>query len=72
MLPDLVVWPFDISAAEEFGRIATELRRLGRPMQQIDIQVAAIARSLGNTTIVSKDSDLAAVPRLSVENWATV
>jgi tRNA(fMet)-specific endonuclease VapC len=71
MLPDLVVWPFDISAAEEFGRIATELRRLGRPMQQIDIQIAAIARSLGNTTIVSTDRDLVAVPGLTVENWAT-
>jgi tRNA(fMet)-specific endonuclease VapC len=39
-------------------------------MQQIDIQVAAIALSLGNCTVVSSDSDLAAVPGLTVENWA--
>jgi len=39
-------------------------------MQQIDIQVAAIALSLGNCTVVSSDSDLKAIPGLKVENWA--
>ena len=68
-LPDLVVWPFDIPAAEEFGRLAAELRRIGRPIGKIDIQVAAIALSMGNTIVVSADSDLAAVPGLTVENW---
>jgi tRNA(fMet)-specific endonuclease VapC len=58
-------------AAAEFGRLFAELRRVGRPMQQIDIQIAAIALSLGNCVVVSADSDLAAVPGLTVENWAT-
>jgi tRNA(fMet)-specific endonuclease VapC len=69
-LSRLVIWPYSNDAAAEFGRIFAELRRLGRPMQQIDIQVAAIARELGNCTVVSSDSDLAAVPGLTVENWA--
>jgi tRNA(fMet)-specific endonuclease VapC len=64
------VWPFDDNAAFEYARLAAELRRIGRPMQQIDIMIAAIARSLGNCTVVSSDSDLAAVPGLAVENWA--
>jgi len=64
------VWPFDDKAAFEFGRLAAELRRIGRPMQQIDIMIAAIAISLGNCTVVSADSDLPAVPGLTVENWA--
>ncbi|MCY2969024.1 MAG: hypothetical protein NT069_36265 [Planctomycetota bacterium] len=38
-------------------------------MQQIDIQIAAIAMTLGKCTVVSSDSDLAAVPGLKVENW---
>src|SRR4051812_45189441 len=42
-LAELVVWPFEKLAAEEFGRLAAELRRLGRPMGKIDIQIAAIA-----------------------------
>ena len=66
----LVVWPYTNEAAEQFGRVFAELRRIGRPMQQIDIMVAAIAFALGNCTVVSKDTDLAAIPGLEVENWA--
>ena len=71
VLPDLVVWPLTEPAAEAYGRIAAQLRRAGRPMGKIDMLIAAIALSLGNTTVVSADSDLAAVPGLVVENWAT-
>ena len=39
-------------------------------MQQIDIHIAAIARTPGNAVVVSKDADLLAVPGLAVENWA--
>lgn len=66
----LVIWPFETNAAEIYGRLFAELRRMGRPMQQIDIQIAAIAMALGNCTVVSADSDLAAVPGLVVENWS--
>ncbi|MDY3562543.1 type II toxin-antitoxin system VapC family toxin [Gemmata sp. JC673] len=68
--PSLRVWPYTNEAAEEYGRIAAELRRTGRPMQQIDIQIAAIAFSLGNCTVVTTDSELSAVPGLRVESWA--
>ena len=34
------------------------------------IQLAAIALTLGNCTVVTTDSDLAAVPGLRTENWA--
>jgi tRNA(fMet)-specific endonuclease VapC len=40
-------------------------------MQAIDIQIAAIALSLGNCTVVTTDTDLSAVAGLSVENWAS-
>jgi tRNA(fMet)-specific endonuclease VapC len=63
-------WPFDRAAAEEFGRIDAQLRRSGRMIGEIDVQIAAIALSMGNTTVVSKDSDLQAIPGLAVENWA--
>jgi tRNA(fMet)-specific endonuclease VapC len=69
-LPALTVWAFDQNAAFEYGQLAAELRRIGRPMQTVDVMIAAIALSLGNCTVVSADSDLAAVPGLTVENWA--
>ena len=65
-----VVWPFDEAAAKRFGELAAELIQTGRPMGQIDIQIAAIALSLGDCVVVSKDSDLRAVPGLAVEDWS--
>jgi tRNA(fMet)-specific endonuclease VapC len=66
----LTMWPFTEAAAREYGRIAADLRRAGRPMQVVDIMVAAIALRLGNCTVVSSDTDLTAVSGLAVENWA--
>jgi tRNA(fMet)-specific endonuclease VapC len=68
-ISELIVWPFDLAAAEEYGRIGFELRKLGRPMQVVDVMVAAIAMTLGNCTVVTTDHDLESVPKLSVENW---
>ena len=70
-LSGITVWPLEEKAAAEFGRLRAELRRLGRPMQVIDIMIAAIALTLGNCTVVSADSDLRAIPKLPVENWAS-
>ncbi len=64
------LWLVDTDAAFEYGRIAFELRKLGRPIGQNDVWIAAIARTLGNTTVVTMDGDLAAVPGITVENWA--
>ena len=69
-LKSLIIWPFGMEAAEQFGRLMAELRRIGRPMQIPDIQLAAVAFTLGDCTVVSSDTDLLAVPGLSVENWA--
>ncbi len=63
-------WPFDRSAAVEYARIAAELRRRGRPMQVVDMMLAAVALSVGGT-VITTDTDLQAVPGLSVQNWTT-
>ncbi len=63
------LWPFTPDSAREYGRVFAHLRRIGRPMQSIDIMIAAIALTLGSCTVVSSDMDLKAVPGLTVENW---
>jgi tRNA(fMet)-specific endonuclease VapC len=68
-LASLKLWPLDSTAAFEYGRIYAELTRLGRPIGVVDTMIAAIAKALGNCTVVSADSDLTVVPGLSVENW---
>ncbi len=70
-LATLIIWPDTNDAAEEFGRVFAELKRAGRSMQQIDIQIGAIARTLPNCIIVSKDSDLSEIRNVTVENGAT-
>ena len=62
-------WPFDREAAETYGRISAELRRRGRPMQVVDVMLAAIALTLPDCTVITRDTDLLAVPGLRVENW---
>jgi tRNA(fMet)-specific endonuclease VapC len=69
-LSTLILWPFTVEAAEEYGRVFAELKRAGRPMQQIDMQIGAIARTLPNCVVVTKDSDLSAIPGITVESWA--
>ena len=69
-IASLSLWLFDKAAAYEYGRLYAELRRLGRPIQTPDLQIAAIALSLGQCVVVSKDSDLRAVPGLVVEDWS--
>jgi tRNA(fMet)-specific endonuclease VapC len=66
----LFVWPYTNEAAEEYGRIFAELKRAGRPVQQIDIQIAAIARTLASCIIVSNDTDFSAISGITVESWA--
>lgn len=70
LLNRLTVWEYDDRAAVEFGRIQTELRRKGRPIPGIDVQVAAIAR-LNDLTVLSADRHLSFVPNLTIENWLT-
>jgi tRNA(fMet)-specific endonuclease VapC len=70
-LSKLVCWPFEIPAAYEYGQIFANLKLCGRIIQQIDMQIAAIALTLGDCTVVSSDGDLAVVAGLRVENWST-
>ena len=58
------LWPFTLDVAQEYGRLFAELRRMGRPMQVIDMMVAATAQTLTDCIVVTTDSDLSAVPGL--------
>ncbi len=66
------LWPFTAEAAREYGRLYAALRRTGRTIQTVDLMIAAIALALGGCTVVTSDSDLSAIPRLNVVNWAAV
>lgn len=63
------LWLVDPATAFEYSRIAFALKTIGRPMGQNGIWIAAIALTLGNTTVVTMNSDLPTIPGLTVENW---
>jgi tRNA(fMet)-specific endonuclease VapC len=67
-LPRFRQYPFDHAAAQEFGRIKTELRAAGRPIPSVDVQIAAVART-NNLIVLTGDAHFAAVPNLKFENW---
>jgi tRNA(fMet)-specific endonuclease VapC len=65
----LARWPFTLDAVRVYGELFAALRRIGRPIGKVDMQIAATALAMGRTKVVTYDSDLLAVSGLSVENW---
>lgn len=59
---------FDAAAGIEFGRIKAGLRRIGRPIPDVDSQIAAIAMTNG-VILLSADAHFSVVTGLGVENW---
>lgn len=68
MLTTLQIYPFDQSAAEEFGRIQAEQKAKGRPIPPLDAQIAAVARWRG-LSVLTADGHFDYVDDLEIENW---
>lgn len=66
-LRDFRLVEFDAPAAVEFGRIKAEQRRAGRPLPDIDIQIAAVAR-VNDLTLLTDDAHFASIRDLLTEN----
>lgn len=64
----VVLYDFDATAAEEYGRIVSEQRAKGRPIPVADAQIAATSRVEG-ATLLSDDAHFQGIGDLVVENW---
>jgi tRNA(fMet)-specific endonuclease VapC len=62
------VWPLELAVAPMYAEIYHELRAKGRVLSQVDILLAALARSM-NATLLTSDHDFDALADLRVENW---
>jgi tRNA(fMet)-specific endonuclease VapC len=58
--PRLEILDIDQMTAKAFGEIAAELRRIGRPIQQNDIWIAALSKQYGYT-LATNDSGFSQV-----------
>ncbi len=69
LLPNLPVLAFDATAARRYGEIRAELERLGTPIGDADMRIAAIALSRGLRVVTGNERHFQRVPELETENW---
>jgi predicted nucleic acid-binding protein len=60
---------FDDQVARVFGQISAHLRRIGRPVADMDLLIAAIASENGHCLITQNSSHFADIPHLRVETY---
>jgi len=64
---DIIAW--DKTAAQHYGEIRVELKRLGTPIGNNDLLIAAHARSLNVTLVTNNVREFNRVSDLAIENW---
>ncbi|BBL78438.1 tRNA(fMet)-specific endonuclease VapC [Rubrobacter xylanophilus DSM 9941] len=69
LLPNLPVLPFDAAAARRYGELRAELERLGTPIGDVDMRIAAIALTHGLKVVTGNERHFRRVPGLRMENW---
>jgi len=68
LLP-LEVIPFDAEAGRHYGRIRSELKRLGCPIGSNDLLIAAHALALDTTLVTNNVREFSRIAGLRVEQW---
>jgi tRNA(fMet)-specific endonuclease VapC len=63
------VLPVDESVAAQFGKLASELRRVDQPKPVLDLLIAATARQSGLTIATRNAKHFSDIPGLNVEEW---
>ncbi len=69
LLAAVMVLPFDERAARHFGRAKAELERTGRPLGDLDLQIASIALEHNAPLVTHNRPYFECVPGLVVEDW---
>jgi tRNA(fMet)-specific endonuclease VapC len=65
----MLIVEFDRSAAEEFGKIQGELKRIGKPTGELDAIIGAVARSRQDILVTDNTRHFINIPSLQLENW---
>ena len=65
----LSILDWDQHAADDYGRLRTHLESKGRSIGNLDIMIAAHARSLDAILVTNNTKHFSMVPGLKLENW---
>jgi tRNA(fMet)-specific endonuclease VapC len=68
LLDSLDTEPVPLAAADVYARTKRARERLGLPMDENDLWIAATALAMG-AVLVTRDGDFRSVPGLTVEDW---
>ncbi len=68
-LSNIEILDFDSRAAEEYGKVRSELEAKGLPIGPLDTQIAAHAKSLGLTIVTNNTREFKRIKGLIVEDW---
>lgn len=63
------ILPIDDAAAECFGRFKAALRRVGKPIGDLDLLIAGVAASRGLKVVTNNTGHFERIPDISLENW---
>ena len=65
----VAVLPFDMTAAEVYGALRSDLESQGKRLDEPDLRIASIALARGLTLVTGNVRHFGRVPGLAVEDW---
>ena len=68
----LDIYPFNEHAAVTYGIIRAQLEKIGQPISERDIQIAAIAVTNRLCVVTHNTKEFGRVAKLRVEDWVSV
>jgi predicted nucleic acid-binding protein len=69
LLATLTVLPFDGSCARRFGALKAELELEGRPLDDLDLQIASIAIENNLPLVTNNTNHFKRIEGLELQNW---
>jgi tRNA(fMet)-specific endonuclease VapC len=66
---EVALIPFDADCAAQFGRLRVDLRRWGRPVDNMDLLIAATALVYDLILVTHNTVDFQDIPNLRLEGW---
>lgn len=63
------VLPFDLNAAEEYGKLRSYLEKKGNIIGAYDLQIAAHALSLNAVLVTNNTKEFSRIEKLKIEDW---
>ena len=63
------VVPLEVETAEHYARLRFHLQRVGKPIGNNDLWIAAHCLQLGLTLVTNNEREFSRIPNLPIENW---